>query len=69
LNEEEKRKFEIFTQADFGDGDQYVKDRLFVECGEDVEDIFIAFKFYKCDAQKWFTSNIIETNFWIHKRF
>jgi len=52
LNEEEKRKFEIFTQADFGDGDQYVKDRLFVECGEDVEDIFIAFKFYKCDAQK-----------------
>mmetsp|Transcript_19175 Transcript_19175/g.29366 ORF Transcript_19175/g.29366 Transcript_19175/m.29366 type:complete len:92 (-) Transcript_19175:27-302(-) len=27
--------------------EQYLKDKLFIETGEDVEDLFIAFKYYK----------------------
>ena len=29
------------------DQEQQVKDKLFIETGEDVEDIFLAFKFHK----------------------
>ena len=50
LSEENKRKYAIFTAAEFGDGEQYVKDLLFIEEGEDVEDMMKAFTFYKCDA-------------------
>lgn len=50
LSEEEKRKYAIFTASEFGDGEQYVKDMLFIEEGEDVEDMMKAFTYYKCDG-------------------
>ena len=29
------------------DEEQYLLDKLFIETGEDVEDLFLAFKYYK----------------------
>ena len=48
--DEQQRKLVRITSPDFGDGDQYVKDELFIKVGEDVEDIFKAFKYWKCEG-------------------
>ena len=48
LTNEDKEKYE--TLIDLMDEDQlviYLKDKLFIETGEDVEDIFLAIKAYK----------------------
>lgn len=50
LNDEQERKNAEMYMADDQNGEfrtQSINDRLFIETGEDVEDIFTAFKIYK----------------------
>jgi hypothetical protein len=46
-NETDKAKIDIYLEMDADQTHLYLKDKLFIETGEDVEDIFLAFKFYK----------------------
>jgi hypothetical protein len=47
MNEEDRAKFQTFDAMDVEQTDLYLKDKLFIETGEDVEDIFLAIKFHK----------------------
>ncbi len=46
-SEEDQAKILTFLEMDDEQTNLYLKDRLFIESGEDVEDIFLAIKFYK----------------------
>ena len=41
--------------------DQYLLDKLFIETGEDVEDLFIAFKYFKL---MWVNENLLIYPIW-----
>jgi hypothetical protein len=45
--DDDKHKIEFLLGMSEEDTTQFLKDKLFIETGEDVEDIFIAFAFYK----------------------
>jgi hypothetical protein len=45
--DDDKHKIEFLLGMSEDDTTQFLKDKLFIETGEDVEDIFIAFAFYK----------------------
>ena len=45
--DDDKHKIEFLLGMSEDDTTQLLKDKLFIETGEDVEDIFIAFAFYK----------------------
>ena len=46
-SDDDKHKIEFLLGMSEEDTTQFLKDKLFIETGEDVEDIFIAFAFYK----------------------
>jgi hypothetical protein len=45
--DDDKHKIEFLLGMSEEDTTQFLKDKLFIETGEDVEDIFIAFAYYK----------------------
>jgi hypothetical protein len=47
VSEEDQELINNLLSLNDADNLQYQKDKLFIETGEDVEDIFIAFKYYK----------------------
>ena len=45
--DDDKHKIEFLLSMSETDTVQFLKDKLFIETGEDVEDIFIALAYYK----------------------
>ena len=48
LTEDEKKKMAKICGVSEEEAMEVQKDQLFIESGEDVEDLFLAFKHYKC---------------------